>query len=172
MKITRVRAIPMSDPVPVERQHRTDLGTKVKSDATLILVETDKGLRGMGAALGAPPVVQAIVEHELAAEVVGEDPLFSERIYEKMYNGSRAQPALERGVPQPEVSRRSGLAMEAIAGVDRKKTVVTSPFLVIFTYTLDDAYTVLVEHSKRHIRQAKRVMEADGFPASAESANA
>jgi L-alanine-DL-glutamate epimerase-like enolase superfamily enzyme len=108
----------MSDPVPVERQHRTDLGTKVKSDATLILVETDKGLKGMGAALGAPPVVQAIVEHELAPEVVGEDPLFSERIYEKMYNGSRAQPALERGVPQPEVSRRSGLAMEAIAGVD------------------------------------------------------
>ena len=56
MKITRVRAIPMSDPVPKERQHRTDLGTKIKSDATLILVETDKGLTGMGAALGTPPV--------------------------------------------------------------------------------------------------------------------
>jgi hypothetical protein len=35
------------------------------------------------------------------------------------------------------------------------------------TYTLDDAYTVLVEHSKRHIRQAKRVMEAEGFPKAA-----
>ena len=62
--------------------------------------------------------------------------------------------------------------IESVADVDRKKTVVTSPFLVIFTYTLDDAYTVLVEHSKRHIRQAKRVIEAEGFPASAESANA
>ena len=30
MKITRVRAIPMSDPVPLERRHRTDLGTKMK----------------------------------------------------------------------------------------------------------------------------------------------
>ncbi len=118
MKIVRVRAIPMSDPVPLKRQHRTDLGTKVKSDATLILVETDSGLTGIGAALGSPPVVSAIVEHELAPEVVGEDPLFSERIYEKMYNGSRAQPALERGVPQPEVSRRSGMVMEAIAGID------------------------------------------------------
>jgi len=108
----------MSDPVPLERQHRTDLGTKVKSDATLILVETDNGLTGIGAALGSPPVVAAIIEHELAPEVVGEDPLFSERIYEKMYNGSRAIPALERGVPQPEVSRRVGLAMEAIAGID------------------------------------------------------
>ena len=118
MQITRVYAIPMSDPVPAERQHRTDLGTKVKSDATLIQVETNTGLVGMGAALGTPPVIAAIVEHELGPEVVGEDPLFSERIYEKMYNGSRAKPALERGVPQPEVSRRRGVVMEAIAGID------------------------------------------------------
>ena len=62
--------------------------------------------------------------------------------------------------------------IEAVAGVDRKKTVVSSPFLAIMTYSLDDAYTVLVEHSKRHIRQAKRVMQADGFPATADSANA
>ena len=62
----------------------------MKSDATLILVETDNGLTGIGAALGSPPVVAAIVEHELGPEVVGEDPLFSERIYEKMYSGSRA----------------------------------------------------------------------------------
>lgn len=118
MKIVRVRAIPMSDPVPLQRQHRTDMGTKVKSDATLILVETDNGLIGIGAALGTPPVVAAIVEYELGPEVVGEDPLFSERIYEKMYSGSRAAQALERGVPQPEVSRRSGMVMEAIAGID------------------------------------------------------
>ncbi|MGE3537898.1 MAG: mandelate racemase/muconate lactonizing enzyme family protein [Candidatus Tectimicrobiota bacterium] len=118
MKIRRVRAIPMSAPVPLERQHRTDLGTKVKSDATLIRVETDSGLVGIGAALGTPPVVAAIIEHELEPELVGEDPMFSERLYEKMYNGSRAIPALERGVPQPEVSRRRGMVMEAIAGVD------------------------------------------------------
>jgi L-alanine-DL-glutamate epimerase-like enolase superfamily enzyme len=118
MKITRVRAVPMSDPVPLEKQHRTDSGTKVKSDATLILVETDNGLTGMGAALGTPPVVAAIVEHELGPEVAGEDPLFSERIYEKMYSGARAEPALARGVPQPEPSRRNGVVMEAIAGID------------------------------------------------------
>jgi D-galactarolactone cycloisomerase len=118
LKISSVKAIPMSDPVPPERRHRNDGGTKMKSDATLILVETDKGLTGMGAALGSPPVVAAIVEHELAEEVVGEDPLYSERIFEKMYNGSRVKPALERGVPQVEVSRRSGMVMEAISGID------------------------------------------------------
>lgn len=54
--------------------------------------------------------------------------------------------------------------VEACAEADRQKTVVTSPFLAVFTYTLDDAYTVLVEHTKRHFRQAKRVTEAEGFP--------
>src|SRR6266702_1643843 len=118
MQITRVRAIPMSAPVPPARQHRTDLGTKVKSDATLIRVETDSGLVGIGAALGTPPIVAAIVEHELAPEVVGEDPMFSERIFEKMYNGSRSKPALERGVAQADESRRRGVIMEAISGID------------------------------------------------------
>ncbi len=47
---------------------------------------------------------------------------------------------------------------------DRGKTVVTSPFLSIMTYKLDDAYTVLVEHTKRHFRQAERVTKAEGFP--------
>jgi L-alanine-DL-glutamate epimerase-like enolase superfamily enzyme len=118
MRIKSVTAIPMSAPVPLDKRHRTDLGTKVKSDATLIRVETDSGLVGIGAALGTPPIVAAIVTHELADECVGEDPIFSERIFEKMYNGSRAKPALERGVTQADESRRRGVIMEAIAGVD------------------------------------------------------
>src|SRR5215510_1788916 len=118
MKIAKLSAIPMSSPVPKEKRHRTDLGTKVKSDASLIRIESDDGRVGLGAALGSPPVVAAIVEHELAPEVVGEDPMFSERIFEKMYNGSRTKPALERGVPQVETNRRSGMVMEAISGVD------------------------------------------------------
>src|SRR5699024_3656224 len=59
-----------------------------------------------------------------------------------------------------EVNRK----LEACAGADRQKTVVTSPFLAVFTYKLDDAYTVLVEHTRRHFRQARRVREAGGFP--------
>lgn len=54
--------------------------------------------------------------------------------------------------------------VEACANADRQKTIVTSPFLFVFTYRLDDAFTVLVEHTKRHVRQAKRVMESAGFP--------
>ena len=117
MKITSVRAIPMSDPVPEERQHRTDLGTKVKSDAVLILVDTDDGLTGMGASLGSPETVSAIVKHDLAPALLGEDPIYSELLWEKMYNGSRWKPALERGHSQPSEARR-GVTLEAIAGVD------------------------------------------------------
>ena len=117
MKIVKVSAVPMSAPVPEDKRHRTDLGTEVKSDATLIRVETDNGLTGMGAALGPPPIVAAIVEHELAAESVGEDPIFSERIYEKMYNVSRSRPALERGITQADESRRRGvIIIDAAAG--------------------------------------------------------
>ena len=54
--------------------------------------------------------------------------------------------------------------IRATAAADWKKTVVTSPLLRVMTYTVDDAYTILVEHSRRHIRQAKRVMAAEGFP--------
>jgi hypothetical protein len=54
--------------------------------------------------------------------------------------------------------------VEACANVDREETIVTSPFLFVFTYKFDDALTVLVEHSKRHVRQAKRVKEVEGFP--------
>ena len=72
MKITNVRAIPMSDPIPEERQHRTDLGTKIKSDSVIIMVETDEGLTGLGASLGSPPTICAIVEHELAPALIGE----------------------------------------------------------------------------------------------------
>lgn len=51
-----------------------------------------------------------------------------------------------------------------VADADREKVIISSPFLSLMTYKLDDAYTVLVEHTKRHIRQAKRVTEAAGSP--------
>lgn len=116
MEITDVRVVPLSDPVPEEKRHRTDLGTKVKSDATLVFVETEEET-GIGASLGSPPVVQAIVEGELAPLLVGEDPLYTGRLWEKMYAGSRWKPSLERGYSQPREDRR-GVTLEAISGVD------------------------------------------------------
>lgn len=54
--------------------------------------------------------------------------------------------------------------IEACDGIDLRKTVLTSPFLKLITYRLDDACSILTEHTKRHIRRAKRVTETAGFP--------
>lgn len=51
--------------------------------------------------------------------------------------------------------------------VDRRRTIVTSPLLSFVTYNLDDCLTLLVVHEQRHFRQAKRVMDAEGFPVQA-----
>jgi D-galactarolactone cycloisomerase len=117
MEITDVRAVPLSDPVPEGKRHRTDLGTKVKTDATLVVVETDTEHTGVGAALGHPPTIESIVEGSLAPALVGEDPTYTGRLWEKLYNGSRAEPSLERGYSQPRWDRR-GYTLEAISGVD------------------------------------------------------
>lgn len=47
---------------------------------------------------------------------------------------------------------------------DWRKTKVTSPFLKIATYTLADGYQVIVEHEKRHVRQAEKVVKTEKFP--------
>jgi len=47
---------------------------------------------------------------------------------------------------------------------DWQKTKITSPFMKLITYTLADGYRVVIEHERRHIRQAERVVQADNFP--------
>jgi len=44
------------------------------------------------------------------------------------------------------------------------RTVLTSPFVKIMTYRMDVGLQALIEHEKRHVRQAKRVTAMDGFP--------
>ena len=39
------------------------------------------------------------------------------------------------------------------------KTIITSPLAGFVTYSLDDCLTILVVHERRHLLQAKRVME-------------
>ena len=54
--------------------------------------------------------------------------------------------------------------VKAMGNVDAEKMVLTSPFMRIMTYKLSDGYQIMVEHERRHIRQAKRVLENEGFP--------
>jgi uncharacterized damage-inducible protein DinB len=54
--------------------------------------------------------------------------------------------------------------IRAMEKVDITKVKVTSPLMKLMTYTLSDALTIIIAHEQRHIRQAKRVMETEGFP--------
>ena len=69
----------------------------------------------MGAALGTPPIVAAIVEHELAVECVDEDPMFSD--HEKSTT-AHAAGRRSRAASPGLMSRRRGVVMEATAGID------------------------------------------------------
>ncbi len=48
--------------------------------------------------------------------------------------------------------------------VDWQKIKITSPFMSLMTYRLTDGLQIVVEHEKRHFRQAERVTQTDGFP--------
>lgn len=47
---------------------------------------------------------------------------------------------------------------------DWRKTKITSPFMKLATYSLADGFRVVVEHEKRHVRQASRVLQDANFP--------
>ena len=55
--------------------------------------------------------------------------------------------------------------MRRVAHVNLKKTVVTSPVSGFVTYSLLDAFRIVLAHERRHLRQARRVTETPGFPA-------
>jgi hypothetical protein len=59
-------------------------------------------------------------------------------------------------------------AFRRLEGADIDKTVVSSPFLKVMTYSVRDGMTALVEHERRHFRQAERVTAIPGFPAASE----
>jgi hypothetical protein len=54
--------------------------------------------------------------------------------------------------------------MKATEHLDLSKIVITSPALGIVTYSLLDAYRVIVVHERRHFQQAQRVTQESGFP--------
>lgn len=64
------------------------------------------------------------------------------------------------GRHQTELAER----MRATAGVDLRRTMVTSPVTAVATYSLLDAYRIMVGHERKHFEQARRVTQEAGFP--------
>ncbi len=117
MKIADVRVIALSWVIPEEMRTRSDFGVQIKIDAAIVVVSTDEGIVGYGAAHGAIPAIHTIVEEQLKPMLLGEDPTEIERLWLKMYTGSRQRLSLEDGRMYPIQGRR-GETVSAMSGVD------------------------------------------------------
>jgi hypothetical protein len=54
--------------------------------------------------------------------------------------------------------------IKASANLDLERIVITSPAASFVTYSLMDAYRIIVVHERRHFQQAQRVTQESGFP--------
>lgn len=123
MKIKSVSATWLRVPIPEDRQHTSDFGRVASFDTTLVRIETECGLIGHGEGRGSVfsasvnHALVAIIEHELAPLILGEDPRDITRLWDLMYNGTRAHYALARGHVFPAMGRR-GITIAGISAID------------------------------------------------------
>jgi hypothetical protein len=108
------------------------------------------------------PFLPKLFGHFLLKAVAPENP-------KKMKNPAVIDPAqsdIEADVVEKYlgVQKRAAAAMQASGNVDLEKTVMTSPVASFITYSVMDGYRVIVTHDQRHLRQAERVMQTEGFP--------
>lgn len=83
MKITRVRPVSL-----VRRLHRPQRNSKsARSERrfTLVEVETDAGLKGLGDAFGDAAILPGIIDRRVAAMAVGLDPLDPVAVWKRMF---------------------------------------------------------------------------------------
>jgi hypothetical protein len=58
-------------------------------------------------------------------------------------------------------------AVARIQGLDERhaeRTIMTSPFVRVITYSVLDGWRLVVAHDRRHFEQARRVTQSAGFP--------
>jgi hypothetical protein len=83
------------------------------------------------------------------------------RVFEPARSDVAADVIRQFAAHQGELSAR----MRATAGADLRGLKVTSPVSAVATYSLLDAYRIVVAHERKHFEQARRVAGAEGFPA-------
>ena len=89
----------------------------------------------------------------------------------KMTAPSEAQPTasdipadiIQRFVQQ---NRDAAASVQALDQERLARTIMASPFLKVITYSVMDAWRLMVAHERRHFEQARRVMQTPEFPKS------
>ncbi len=60
--------------------------------------------------------------------------------------------------------RSAGKRTEMLDEAAAARTIMTSPFLAVITYSVLDGWRLLVAHAWRNVEQARRVSQSPGFP--------
>jgi D-galactarolactone cycloisomerase len=105
VRIEDVEVITLRFDYPPGAGFRYAGGVVTSRVTSLVRVRTDSGLEGLGAAYSHPDLVRIIIEGNLRAHLIGEDPLQIEALWEKMYGLTRWY-------------GRKGAAVSAIGGID------------------------------------------------------
>jgi D-galactarolactone cycloisomerase len=87
MRITELRAVPISFPVPPEKSVRLGIGRSVKRDAVLVRVETDEGLIGWGESHHGrcPGAIARLIDTTLRELVIGMDACDVVGVWHRVY---------------------------------------------------------------------------------------
>jgi L-alanine-DL-glutamate epimerase-like enolase superfamily enzyme len=83
MQITNVRCVQLVR--RLDRVQRNSCSARRERWFTLVLVETDAGLTGLGDAFGDPLLMPTIIERRLAPMVVGLDPLDVAAVWKRLF---------------------------------------------------------------------------------------
>ena len=85
MKITDVKTIRLRATIPTEGQVFSRSGVRNTRSTTLVQVETDEGVSGIGSASGNGELIEVIVAKVLKPLLIGMDPTEIDEIWEKAY---------------------------------------------------------------------------------------
>ena len=173
MRITDVRAVTCDVPVPrpiVMGDLRYDT-----RDYAIVEIETDAGICGIGFGMARYAPVAEIVERNLKPLLVGQDPLLTERLWERMYYLNLL--IAQRGIFMRALSlvdialwdikgKVAGLPIWKLLGGDRDRM----PVLVAGGYVAADKTTAMLtaevsDYVRRGFREVKiaagQVLEQD-----------
>lgn len=85
MKITDVRTVRLRAPIPAEGQVFSRSGVRSTRSTTLLRVETDEGISGIGSASGNGELIELIVAKVIKPLIIGIDASDIEAIWDKAY---------------------------------------------------------------------------------------
>jgi D-galactarolactone cycloisomerase len=85
MKITDVKTIRLRAAIPAEGQVFSRSGVRSSRSATLVQIETDEGISGLGSCSGSGELIEVIIGKVLKPLLIGMDPTQIEEIWDKAY---------------------------------------------------------------------------------------